>query len=99
MAGTMDEYDPATPVSKVYCSRLTAEEYEEQASSCTEDALADLIEHLQKNPLLYSRVVGHKKKEEEENAGFFSYAKVSIMLYTYGKGHHAFEQVHSACSM
>lgn len=77
MAGVMDEYDPATPVSKVYSVRLSAEEYEDQASRCTEDALAELIKHLDKNPASYRRVMYSRKKEEEENAGFFSYAKVN----------------------
>ena len=79
MAGCMDEYDPATPVSnKTYCVRLTANEYESQASSCTEDALTELIEYLDKNPGSYHRVMVRRKKEEEENAGFLSYAKVSL---------------------
>ncbi len=78
MAGIMDEYDPATPVSKTYCVRLSAAEYENQTSSCTEDALAELIEHLEKNPGSYRRVMTQRKKEEVENAGFFSYAKVSL---------------------
>lgn len=81
MAGIMDEYDPATPVGKVYCTRLSDEEYEDQASRCTEDALAELIQYLEKNPASYSRVMASRKKEREENAGFFSYAKVAITYY------------------
>lgn len=80
MAGIMDEYDPATPVGKAYCARLNAEEYEDQASMCTEDALAELIQYLGKNPASYRRVMASRKKEQEENAGFFSYAKVSFAL-------------------
>jgi uncharacterized protein YozE (UPF0346 family) len=76
MAGVMDEYDPPTPVSKVYCTRLSNAEYEDQASRCTEDALAELIQYLENNPSSYRRVVSSRKKEEGENAGFFSYAKV-----------------------
>lgn len=80
MAGIMDEYDPPTPVIKAYCSRLSAEEYENQASSCTEDAIAELIQHLEKNPASYRKAMAQKKKEKQENAGLFSYAKVSTIV-------------------
>lgn len=73
----MDEYDPATPLSEAYCVRLSAEEYEDQASKCTEDGLAELIKYLDKNPASYRRVMSSRKKENEENAGLFSYAKVN----------------------
>lgn len=76
MAGIMDEYDPPTPVGKMYCAVLSAEEYEDQASKCTEQALAELIQYLGKNPVSYRRVMERRKKQEEENAGLFSYAKV-----------------------
>ena len=76
----MDEYDPATPVSKMYCAKLNSGEYEDQASLCTEDALAELIQYLEKNPASYRRVMSSRKKQEEENAGFFSYAKVKPQM-------------------
>lgn len=78
MAGIMDEYDPATPVSKTYCARLTTDQYEKQASSCTADSLAELIDYLEANPGSYRRVLAKRRKEEEESAGFFSFAKVSL---------------------
>lgn len=76
MAGVMDEFDPATPVNKAYCRRLNAKEYEDQASTCTEDALAELIQYLEKNPGSYHRAMGRRKWEEEGNAGIFSFVKV-----------------------
>ena len=79
MAGIMDEYDAATPVTKTYCARMTAEEYENQASTCTEDALDSLIQYLEKNPESFKRVLGRRKREEEESAGLFSFAKVYSM--------------------
>ena len=78
MAGTMDEYDPATPLNKVYCLRLSADEYEDQASKCTEEALSGLIQYLDENPSSYRRVMTRKRKQEEENAGFLSFAKVLV---------------------
>ena len=30
----MEEFDEATPLRESYCSRLTAEEYEEQTDRC-----------------------------------------------------------------
>ena len=76
----MDEYDPATPVSKTYCVRMSTNDYEKQASSCTEGALSELIDYLDKNPDSYRRVIAQRKKEEKENAGFLSYAKVTLPL-------------------
>ena len=81
MAGIMDEYDPPTPVTKAYCSRLSAEEYENQASSCTENAIAELVQYLEKNPASYRKALAEKKKEKLENTGLFSYAKANSLLF------------------
>lgn len=78
MAGIMDEYDPPTPLSKVYCARLKVEEYESQAYSCTEEALLELMQHLENTPESYHRVMAKRKKEEEEEAGMLSYLRVRI---------------------
>lgn len=73
----MDEYDPPTPLRKVYCARLNNEEYENQASRCTEEALLQLLQHLERTPESFGRVVRKRRKEAEENAGLLSYIKVS----------------------
>lgn len=78
MAGVMDEYDPPTPLNKAYCTRLNEEEYENQASSCTEEALLELMQHLEDNPESYHGVMNRRKKEEEENASLLSYLKVCL---------------------
>ena len=75
MAGIMDEYDPPTPISKVYCARLNTLEYEDQASSCTEDALVELVQYLECNPESYHEVATRRKKDDEES-GFLSSLKV-----------------------
>lgn len=78
MAGILDEYDEATPMRGTYCSRLTVDEYENQSSKCTEDALEQLISHLESNPEVYKKVLKDKKKQEEEEAGILSFMKVSL---------------------
>ncbi len=81
MAGIMDEYDPPTPLRKTYCARLNNEEYENQASKCTEEALLNLMQHLESKPESYKRVLRKRKKETEENSGLLSYLKVGILTY------------------
>ena len=76
MAGTLEEYDEPTPLRSTYCSRLTEEEYEEETSACTQEALSELIAHLNENPDEYHKVVKRRKKEEAEGAGLVSYVKV-----------------------
>lgn len=76
MAGVLEEFDEATPLRGTYCSRLTAEEYEEQGSACTEQALAELLKHLDRNPQVYKDILSKKKKQEQEEAGLLSYVKV-----------------------
>lgn len=80
MAGVLDEYDEATPLRGTFCSRLTAEEFEEQGASCTEEALSQLMEHLEKNPEAYGRVLRQRKRQQAEEAGLFSFVKVASHL-------------------
>lgn len=79
MAGVLDEYDEATPLKATYCSRLSVEDYEDQSSKCTGDALEQLIKHLENNPDIYKKVLKAKKKEDEET-GFISSMRVSVCL-------------------
>ena len=60
----------------IYCSCLTEEEYEDETSACTQEALSELIAHLNENPDEYHKVVKRRKKEEAEGAGLVSYVKV-----------------------
>ncbi len=76
MAGIMDEYDPPTPSKTSFCVRLNPEEYESQTSLCTENALLNLIQHLDKYPSAYQNIMVNRKKVAEENSGIISYAKV-----------------------
>lgn len=77
MAGVLDEFDEATPLRGTFCSRLTEEQFEEQSASSTEEALAQLMEHLDKNPGVYGRVLRKKKRQQAEEAGLISFMKVA----------------------
>ena len=79
MAGILDEFDDATPMRNKYCSTLTLEEYEEQSANSTEEALAELIAHLENNPQQYKNVLKARKRDEAEEAGVLSYIKVIIV--------------------
>ena len=76
MAESMEEFDSPPPVSKVFCSRLSMEEYEDQSVRSTEEGLESLIQYLKTNPALYRRIMSRRKIQEEQNAGLLSYIKV-----------------------
>ena len=72
----MGEFDEPCTLKHTYCSQLSLDEYEEQTFSATDKALNDLMLHLEHNPDEYARVLTRKKKQEAEEAGWISYAKV-----------------------
>ena len=76
MAGVLEEFDDATPLKGTYCSRLSLEEYEEEASSCTKRALEELMSHLDSNPGDLKSVLSKRKKDAEEESGIWSFVKV-----------------------
>ena len=77
MAAVFDEFDEATPLRGSFCSRLTAEEFEELGATFTEEALAQLMEHLDRNPEAYGRVLRKRKRQQAEEAGLLSFVKVA----------------------
>lgn len=79
MAGILEEYDEATPMKRMYCSRLlTDEEYEQETVDYTQKCLHELLGHLNENPEEYSKVMVKRKKEEAESSGLLSYMKVTL---------------------
>ena len=76
MAGVLEEFDDATPLKGTFCSRLSLEEYEEEASSCTKRALEDLIDHLDNNPDELKAVLKKRKVDAEKEGGIWSFVKV-----------------------
>eukprot|EP00058_Branchiostoma_floridae_P024094 XP_002609584.1 hypothetical protein BRAFLDRAFT_125009 [Branchiostoma floridae] len=78
----LDEFDPALPMGAHYCSnQLTAEEYEQQGSEATRQALMELQETMKQNPELYRQVLG-KKRIDEGNV----FSKLKGKLMTAVKG-------------
>ena len=75
MAGVLDEFDDATPMTKRYCSRISKEEYDQQTCENTEGALEQLLQFLDQNPDVYASILKKKRKEEAEPEGLFSYFK------------------------
>ncbi len=73
MAECFDEFDEATPLKRTFCSRVSLEEYEQQTADTTEEAIAQLIAHLDNSPQSYYRVLQAKK---DEDVSVFSYIKV-----------------------
>ena len=83
MAGVLEEFDDATPLKGTFCFRLSLDEYEEEASSCTKRALEELIDHLDSNPGEFKAVLKKKKRDAEENSGIWSFVKVYEHINTY----------------
>lgn len=74
----MDEFDEPCRLEKSYCPQVSLEEYEEQTLNATEMAIKGLLSHLEQNPEEYTRVLKKKRKQEAEDAGWVSYAKVNL---------------------
>ena len=75
MAGVLEEFDDATPLKGTFCSRLSVEEYEEQASSCTKQSLVELMDHLDENPHEFKSVLRKRHRDED---GVWGFVKVAI---------------------
>lgn len=76
MAEIMDEFDEPYKPNSMFCAQLSVEEYEDQTITETDKAIKQLIHHLEENPQEYGDVLKKKRKEEAEEAGWLSYAKV-----------------------
>ena len=81
MAGVLDEFDDATPLRGTFCSRLSVEEYEAEASSCTKQALTELVDHLDENPQEFKSVLMKRKMDEEKESGMWAFVKVAILAF------------------
>lgn len=44
--------------------------------SCTEQALRELMKHLDKQPDMYKSILKKRRRDEKENEGIMSYIKV-----------------------
>ncbi len=77
MAECFDEFDDATPLRNTFCTRLSLHEYEDQTANTTEEAIAQLMAHLDCNPQEYRKVLQAKKRDE---ANIFSYIKVFCVV-------------------
>lgn len=81
MAGTMSEYDEATPLRSTFCSKLTVEQYDQETSDYTQQSLSGLIEFLDEYPNEYSKVIKRRRREEAESSSVLSYLKVQTNNY------------------
>ena len=84
MAELFDQFDPASPCTTSFCSRISKEEYEKQGSDLTQQAVADLIRYLDYNPTAYHNILRKRKREDEENAGVLSWLKVKMFTAMFG---------------
>uniref|UniRef100_UPI00398E99B6 mitochondrial fission regulator 1-like n=1 Tax=Pristiophorus japonicus TaxID=55135 RepID=UPI00398E99B6 len=75
---TLEEFDQEYPMSKMFCKRMTKEEFEAEALTCTEKALQELFHTMDQNPLLCEKVVRKRKQTELEKAGLKSFIKAKF---------------------
>ncbi|GCB62418.1 hypothetical protein scyTo_0011462 [Scyliorhinus torazame] len=75
---TLEEFDQEYPLSKMFCKRLTKEEFDCEALTFTEKALQDLFHAMDQNPLLCEKVVRKRKQAELEKAGLKSFIKAKF---------------------
>ncbi|XP_078083003.1 uncharacterized protein LOC144502688 [Mustelus asterias] len=82
---TLEEFDQEYPLSKMFCKRLTKEEFECEALTYTEKALQDLFHAMDQNPLLCEKVVRKRKQAELEKAGLKSFIKAKFFSAVDGR--------------
>ncbi|XP_060700149.1 uncharacterized protein LOC132827477 [Hemiscyllium ocellatum] len=82
---TLDEFDQEYPLSKMFCRRLTKEEFESEALTYTEKALQDLFRTMDQNPSQCERVVRKRKQAELEKAGLKSFIKAKFFTAVDGR--------------
>ncbi|XP_067861683.1 uncharacterized protein [Heptranchias perlo] len=75
---TLEEFDQEYPLSKMFCKRMTKEEFEAEALTYTEKALQDLFHTMDQNPSLCEKVVRKRKQAELEKAGLKSFIKAKF---------------------
>ncbi|XP_069789832.1 uncharacterized protein [Narcine bancroftii] len=82
---TLEEFDQEYPLNKMFCKRLTKEEFETEALTCTDEALQDLFCTMDKNPSLCEKVVRRRKQAELEKAGLKSFVKAKFFSVVDGR--------------
>lgn len=85
MMETLEEFDQEYPLSKMFCKRMTKEEFDIEAMTYTEKALQDLFRSMDQNPSLCEKVVRKRKQAELENAGLKSFIKAKFFSAVDGK--------------
>ncbi|XP_059844423.1 uncharacterized protein LOC132404282 [Hypanus sabinus] len=75
---TLEEFDKEYPLSKMFCKRLSKEEFEVEGLTYTEKALEDLFYTMDQNPSLCEKVVRKHKQAELEKAGLKSFIKAKF---------------------
>ncbi|XP_048412642.2 uncharacterized protein LOC125464359 [Stegostoma tigrinum] len=85
MMETLEEFDQEYPLSKMFCKRITKEEFESEALTYTEKALQDLFHTMDQNPSLCERVVRKRKQAELEKAGLKSFIKAKFFTAVDGR--------------
>ena len=77
---TLDEYGEPSPLRVSFCNRMMSEEeYEQQTSVHTKQALDGLFKTMAADPTGYRRILQRRKREEMENGGMLSYLKAQAM--------------------
>ncbi|XP_006894666.1 PREDICTED: peptidyl-prolyl cis-trans isomerase-like 2-like [Elephantulus edwardii] len=69
----LDEFDREVPLTMTFCRRISGEDFEKQASMCTECALRHLFRSIDRNPAIAERAVGKGKQDECEQRGLLSF--------------------------
>lgn len=76
----LEEFSSAsTPLQSAYCRQMSTAEFDAIGESETERELKLLVEHLEKNPSDFIRLMRKRKIEEMENGGMFSFIKCKLM--------------------
>ncbi|XP_075390785.1 uncharacterized protein LOC142429644 [Tenrec ecaudatus] len=84
----LDEFDHEFPQRVTFCQRISEDDFERQAATCTERALRRLFRTMDRNPALAERVVRKGKQDECERGGLLSFLRAKFFYAIQGELNH-----------
>ena len=87
MTEVFGEFDLESPAPKRFCSRLTTEQFEKQASINTEVALRELVTYLNYNPSAFYSICRKRQQEELETNSTIAFLKSKFWSWLTGESY------------
>ena len=76
MSQIIEEFDQPSPVTVNYCHQIRSEDFDLHSAQTTNDALRELMEHLEEQPEKYYQII---RKKKADNLKMFQFLKVRVL--------------------